>query len=93
MTGWVLVLKCLLLGACGCLRSYPIMSGIQCCYLREPGPSVPPGTESPSVDATVSGLLRAGLRGGSMVGGQVVKSCPFAIVVMRWRISMGRSHI
>jgi hypothetical protein len=39
--------------------------------------------ESPGVATRDLSLFHTGLRGGSMVGGQVVKSCPSVFVVMR----------
>jgi hypothetical protein len=39
------------------------------------------------------GSFHTGLRGGSMLDSQVVKSSMSAFAVMRWRIGMGRSWI
>jgi hypothetical protein len=85
--GWVLVLECLLLDTHGCLWLCPITLGFKWCYFSRTRlrrlyliPKRPLG-----IIAGGPSACQAGLRGGAIVGGQVVKSCSSVVTEIRER--------
>jgi hypothetical protein len=82
VTGWVPVLKCLLLGAVGACGPVLLCQAFNAAVTRRPCPSGPPGIESLGAAAGDPGLFQTRLRGGSTMGGQVVKSSPSVLTMM-----------
>jgi hypothetical protein len=83
--GWIQVFECLSPGARECLRSYPVMLGVDAVISHGPNPislsrcQMPPGTAVGGL-----GMPPAGLQRGFIVGRQVVKSYQSAPIMMRW---------